>query len=292
MMISNLFLAAVLAAGGPAPQQPSSVQADTSAQPRWYLDGSTSRCVLTRRLEGTPGPAAFVLRSVPGSGSYDVMLAIPDLDRTVQRVRLSTGAATHEQSVSIIELPRGLGSAFAIPYLPASFAGEFGRASRIELADDQGRHLGSWNVPAAARAAETLADCEAEKQVDWGADRAATAPGSTPPRAVGNASRWIGPEDLGVAGVASQAIVAAVFRVSVGANGRATDCTVLESAGSFEIDRGACGALVRRARYEPARDPSGNPVRSVAIYRVEARSRSTRGAPGWRAAAAVATPAS
>jgi hypothetical protein len=286
MMRYAVALGAALLLGGAA--QPS---ADQAAQPRWHLDGSTTRCVLTRRLAGTPGPAAFILRTLPGSGTYDVMLAVPDLGRGIGRVRISTApdGATHEQRVMTVDLPRGLGEALAIPYLPASFSADFSRASRLALADAEGRPLGSWTLPAAARAAEALAACETEKLVEWGADPAALEPGATPPRPIGDPARWLEPRDLGLGDLMTAATVAAVFRLTLAADGRATDCTILESAGSIEIDRGACRALVRRARYEPARDRNGNAVRSVAIHRLASETSGPRVTRSW--GASVPSPA-
>ena len=51
---------------------PASAQAPAAAPPatRWHLDGASNRCVLTRQLQGTPGAATFVLRTIPGSRRY------------------------------------------------------------------------------------------------------------------------------------------------------------------------------------------------------------------------------
>ena len=281
MLNPALALAAVSLAIGALPAATQTGE----APPRWHLDGATSRCVLTRRLHGTPGPAAFVLRTFPGSGSYEVMLAAPDLARDVRHARLSLppGGARPERRTARIDLPRGLGEALAITALPAAFAREFAAASRIDLADDAGRPIGSWALPAAARAAEALAACEAEKQIEWGADPRAVEPGATPALAAGESDRWLNARDLGLGDLSTPALAAAVFRLSVGADGRATDCEILESAATIEIDRSACRILARRARYEPARDASGNPVRSVAFYRTSSETNGLAPSPNGRA---------
>ncbi|MEA3016136.1 MAG: hypothetical protein QOI38_858, partial [Sphingomonadales bacterium] len=63
---------------------------------------------------------------------------------------------------------------------------------------------------------------------------------------------------------------AAVFRLTLDREGRATACTLIESAGNVDLT-GACRALRSRARYEPARDAAGNPIASVAIHMVSVR---------------------
>jgi hypothetical protein len=264
------WLAAASAAAQPAPAAPQGA--------RWHLDGATSRCVLTRRLEGTPVPATFVLRTLPGSGRYDVILASPDLPAAIRRgdpdvrIALAPGGAAHSRRLAAVEVGDTLGEAVIIPSLPPAFAAEFAGASTVSLAAEDGRALGSWTIPLAARAAEAFAACEIEKQVDWGADPAGLEPGSTPPSPQGNADRWLAARDLGLIDLLGSAEVTAIFRLVVGADGRATGCTLLESAGSIPVREAACGALAERARYRPALDPRGNPVASVAIFGVTARS--------------------
>jgi len=243
---------------------------------RWHLDGSTDRCVLSRRLEGTPVPATFILRTIPGSGRYDVILAAPGLSGDVRRagrpavLTLAPGGGGHQRVGRPIDLPASLGSGVAFGPLSAAFAAEFARASSLRLADGEGRALGSWTIPLGARAAEAMADCEAEKQVDWGADPAAFEAGATPPRPVGDAAAWLGARDFGLATSLTPGAYAAVFRLALDDAGRPTGCRLLESAGNVEL-AGACRGLMNRARYEPARDPRGNPVRSVAIHIVSVR---------------------
>ena len=267
------FGAALILAAAAAP---AAAQPPAQPQARWHLDGATNRCVLTRRLDGSPAPATFVLRTIPGSGVYDVMLAGRELPGEIRRARrqtsiaLAPGGKPHAARATTIDLGGDLGQAIAIGPLPADFAADFARAQTLALAD-QGRALGTWTIPAAAAAARAFASCEAEKQVDWGADPAAVAPGATPPRPLGDSHGWLSLRDLGLADSLGTAAIAAVFRLVIDAQGRATACTILESAGNVQLPAAACRSLVRRARYEPARDPSGNPVTSVTTYTVAVR---------------------
>ena len=50
------------------------------------------------------------------------------------------------------------------------------------------------------------------------------------------------------------------FRLSVGTDGRVTDCTVTGSSGSSALDAATCRLTKSRARFTPARDASGNPA--------------------------------
>jgi protein TonB len=48
--------------------------------------------------------------------------------------------------------------------------------------------------------------------------------------------------------------------LSVGTDGRVTNCTVTASSGSSALDQATCNIMRRRARFTPARDSSGNPT--------------------------------
>lgn len=261
-VLAGYFIAAP-ATAEPAPQpQPS----------RWHVDGATNRCVLTRQLQGTPGAATFVLRTIPGSGRYDVILggdhAGQDVRRRGSEIRLAfTGSdAVFAAAASPVDLPGTLGRGIAVGPLPRSFAAEFARGSALRLADADGRELGSWTLPTARRAAEALAFCETEKQVEWGADRGAFGPGAVPPRPTSDPRSWLSIRDFGLAHSLAPAKYTAVFRLVLDVTGKPSDCKLLEFAGNVDIEDHFCRALAGRARYEPARNAGGDPVPSVAVH--------------------------
>lgn len=51
--------------------------------------------------------------------------------------------------------------------------------------------------------------------------------------------------------------------LSIGANGRVTDCKVTQSSGNGELDSTTCRLAVRSVRYDPAKDTEGKPIDSV-----------------------------
>jgi len=50
------------------------------------------------------------------------------------------------------------------------------------------------------------------------------------------------------------------FRLSVGADGQVTNCTVTSSSGSSRLDAETCRQLQRRARFNPARNAAGDHI--------------------------------
>lgn len=52
--------------------------------------------------------------------------------------------------------------------------------------------------------------------------------------------------------------------LTIGTNGRVTDCAIASSSGSRTLDSTTCRLLKARMRYEPAQDSSGNPTTGTA----------------------------
>ncbi|WP_299191670.1 TonB family protein [uncultured Erythrobacter sp.] len=83
-------------------------------------------------------------------------------------------------------------------------------------------------------------------------------PVSASPR--GNPGRWITDNDYrtswinrGYSGVAS-------FSLEISASGRVSDCQITRSTGHDALDAATCRLLTNRARFDPAKDNSGNSV--------------------------------
>ncbi len=58
------------------------------------------------------------------------------------------------------------------------------------------------------------------------------------------------------------------FRLIVGPNGRVTDCSIVRSSQSVSLDGATCRLLTARARFEPARDSSGNTIADSVVGRI------------------------
>jgi len=265
--------AAVLLAFGSPTSLPAQPGPTGAAPARWHLDGATNRCVLSRQLEGTPGAITFVLRTIPGSNRYDIILAGAGIERLIGRgetVRLAFArgfeeAITFEGPASRVDLPGALSRGLSIGPFTHEVSEAFGRATALRLSDREGREIGSWALPITARAAAVVAECQVAKLVDWGADRAGFESGATPPQPITAPRTWLSIRDFGLANALAPATYTAVFRLVLDAGGRPTACTLIEFAGNLDIEPEFCRAIVRSARYRPARDPRGVAIPSVAV---------------------------
>lgn len=76
-------------------------------------------------------------------------------------------------------------------------------------------------------------------------------------RPKGNPGLWVTPNDYPAADLRQEHSGVTRFRLEVGADGKAKDCTVTGSSGHPGLDQAACARLLARARFDPAIDSTG-----------------------------------
>lgn len=89
-----------------------------------------------------------------------------------------------------------------------------------------------------------------------------------PASPAGNPGKWVLPGDYPTAALREERSGTVGFQLEISATGEVIACNISESSGQADLDEAACSALMRRARFNPAQDASGEPVRSSFINRV------------------------
>jgi len=96
----------------------------------------------------------------------------------------------------------------------------------------------------------------------------ASAPPAPPPPRVqpkgaqpkGNPGNWATTNDYPTRALREEREGTTGFRVTVGPDGRVTDCQITSSSGSPDLDSTACAKIRSRARFTPATDGEGQPT--------------------------------
>jgi protein TonB len=81
-----------------------------------------------------------------------------------------------------------------------------------------------------------------------------------PPQPKGNPGSWATTDDYPSRALREEREGVTHFTLSVGPDGRVTNCSVTGSSGSPDLDDAACRALTRRARFAPATNGEGEPT--------------------------------
>jgi TonB family protein len=87
---------------------------------------------------------------------------------------------------------------------------------------------------------------------------------ATPVRADGDPRQWITPDDYPPAALRVDAEGLVRVLLSIDAGGNLAGCKVVQSSGNADLDATTCALLVRRAKFIPARDASGQPIAATA----------------------------
>ncbi|HEY0960272.1 MAG TPA: energy transducer TonB [Novosphingobium sp.] len=87
-------------------------------------------------------------------------------------------------------------------------------------------------------------------------------PRFTPTGAVprGNPGSWATTNDYPSRALREEREGTSGFRVTVGPDGRVTDCQITSSSGHADLDQATCDNVRRRARFNPAKDGEGQPT--------------------------------
>lgn len=83
-----------------------------------------------------------------------------------------------------------------------------------------------------------------------------------------NAAQWITNDDYPSSALNGNRQGVSFIGWTISASGRISDCRVLRSSGTPDLDRAACEAIQKRGRYRPALDAAGNPVESYSTRNV------------------------
>jgi periplasmic protein TonB len=81
-----------------------------------------------------------------------------------------------------------------------------------------------------------------------------------PPAPKGNPGNWANTNDYPPRALQQEREGTTGFRVSVGPDGKVTDCQITASSGHADLDAATCSNVKRRARFDPAIDGEGNKV--------------------------------
>lgn len=76
----------------------------------------------------------------------------------------------------------------------------------------------------------------------------------------GNPGSWATPNDYPARALREERAGTTRFRVTIGPDGRVTDCQITGSSGHADLDEATCKNVTRRARFKPALDSAGNAI--------------------------------
>ena len=127
---------------------------------------------------------------------------------------------------------------------------------------------GTFALPEHGRALAALNECATALGVRWGYPIAEQRRLAKPAKQPGGLQSLFSADDYPQRAVTLGEKGRARIRIKVGDKGETTDCAVLAPTGSADLDRATCDVIRRKARFSPALDLDGKPIRSVVVTTV------------------------
>lgn len=271
-LLLGLALSLAWAGGAVAASAAGQGQAD-AAGGYWIPQRESGVCKLVR-LEGRPLRPVMRLEIIPGSQTAELWLINsrlrlpPRRDYAGLSIRTEPDGALHSNVYG-----RGYdwqGSKYFLLYLPPEMSLETLASANSLRLERSGRRLLDIPIPSLERALPAVRHCMSEVLRDWGFDPDAYNALLQPPRSIGRIADWVNSRDYPTQALLDGRGGRSIVRVTVGADGRARDCSTVVSSGDVALDRTTC-AIADRGRFEPALDRDGRPTEAPYIYSVSWR---------------------
>jgi len=249
-----LAAAAALVEPGPAGALP---------PPAWQMDRGDQYCTLVR-LPTPATPYATAFRIIPGTEGPSIVLApgrAAPPPAGITAVALAPSGRAFDVVATTERHARG-SLVRVLGGLDEHFWDTLAGATELQLkAGDAVR--GRVALPGAAPAVAALRRCISQALRDWGVDEGALA--ALRERPITTNMFGMSSNDYPPQAIRSSTQGRVVVRVTVGPDGRATDCRTVGPSGSAALDATTCRVVMTRARFRPAIGADGQPTAAPMI---------------------------
>lgn len=244
----------------------SSAAAAEPKQPtgKWVAEFGDHQCILSRTY-GTPKDVLILaFQKLPTQTGVEliVLKAGKRLDLTHGRARvaflkdtpLEVRFGAYRVGPNLRRISLGIEDK---SYRDAALSGAISLSIPKELEED-------FAVPGFGPALEVMDQCAVNLGEVWGIPKEHQKRVSRPAKLIEPGSLFDS-NDYPMGALKEDASGRTVMRFLVDENGRPSDCIMLKSSGNKFLDAASCSKMLNRARFEPALDADGRPMRSVSI---------------------------
>lgn len=243
---------------------------------KWVLDYADEQCRLGRAYGTGNDQTIMQIQRFSPRGGADITIsgkAVPvpkPPRRNTATVRVRPGGFATEVPAEVFEsksgqrlvrlrvpVEGGFGAAFAVPE----------RANELEVRIG-GRYARTFKLGKMTDALKGLDKCLDDLVGEWGLDAAAVRTQRCAPIPIGNVGGWVKSGDYPAEMLSTWNIGEVAFRLIIDSEGKPESCTVQQMIGNDAFKKAACENLLKRARFEPAIDAEGKPMRDAWLSRV------------------------
>lgn len=271
MLLLLLLPAAALIAGATqdVPADPPAL----AAVGAWNIEFAESSCVALRKFGTGTEETTFVLRTLPLAMTAELLLFTPEAKAFVSRKpggadgSVTIAPVARPWIVQQMQMPGGDGKQVTYMRIDRAAIEALWTTRDVTVRLDSGKSVRvAMRGTAAIKVA--LEECEKNLLAAWKIDPQLIADVAIKPEPVGSRQNWFNGFDLPKELLRGSGTGTTVFRMTIGVDGRASDCAIIFSSGSPAFDDAACTNVAKRARYIPAKTKDGTAVRYLVVERV------------------------
>ncbi|MGC6400544.1 energy transducer TonB [Sphingomonas sp. FW199] len=241
--------------------------------PGWQIAYEEDMCLLSRAYATKSGELVFGIQStMPGTEMVGLQIATEGMNSRQKARQLATISVPGQDQVwqgeiTIWPVPK-LKQTLIMGTVPRTLLTQIAAAQEVTLAV-AGQERVTLPISAASQALKALAACEADFAKMLGIDATQYLNVKTPAEPVKSVGDWIRFEDYPKSALQAGVGGAVSILWEIDKEGKIASCRTIRTSGREDLDKAACDALMRRARFSrPALDAAGNPVASYGTRQV------------------------
>jgi TonB family protein len=228
----------------------------------WVLDYGETSCVAMRAYGSVEAPVTLAFRPSPNGRVVRIAVVRGGLTGDAHHfpVTLALGGAPLKTTGLRFAARNGKKDVVWIN-VERSALDALGSVREIGL-QGGGELNERFALPQMAAVLKGLDTCTADLKRYWNfSDGPSTL--AHPPEPTGNPQNWVTDNDYPAQAMNEEEAGRAGFVLLIDETGKVRDCTIEETTGIATLDAQACILMTDRARFRPARDSTGKPVRST-----------------------------
>ena len=261
--MKQIFAAAALVAG----IQATGAQAGEVQQPikPWVVDYAPTMCSASRTYGTAEKPVTLAFRPSATGSLVRVILVLPRRGPMAQHFPLSTNVSSGTTGMG---LRFGLGKQEVIwAHLEPAAMQKLAAAGEIHLDGGSVVRNSRFALPGFAKVVEALEECGADLREHWNiTDRDKRI--AQPAKSVKPLHEYLSNDDYPSQAMMDGATGTASLALMIDETGKLSDCMVEQTSGIATLDAQSCAIFLERAKFHPALDHAGKPVRSIDHARI------------------------
>ena len=246
---------------------------------KWVVNYADTMCSASRGYGRPDRPVTLGFRPSPTGNVVRVIIVRPGRRPAPEEVEVRTNVSEGAGMTSALRFASG-DKKHEITWINLQHGAlqKLAEAGAFELSSSRGTER--FPLPEIGAVVKSLETCSVDLRRHWNvdgeagaADNAAATDHPRGARPLRSLASYVSDDDYPAVAAREGETGVTAFMLMVGETGGLEDCMVEETSGFASIDAMSCGILIQRAKFSPATDSAGKPIRSVLRSRITWRLR-------------------